>query len=265
MTRSHVTQHLRARRLAAAAVFLLAAAVGACSDSNSSGGGSTTLPASTTYVGLLASTDAETGPINLLFASAVAAPPAPQMAGTGPSFAGGAPIAVTAVMQLGASGPINLSGTLNSGVLHMTGSGWTVDGTLADGKITGTFTGPALQSGSMSALASSSGDPAVAYCGAFAGVDHTNGDSPDVGTFSVVVVSNVLLGTAVGDGGSTTDFSGTAGASTFSFTHTESAGKLVVSGNYNADSTWGSYHTNPTGSSLVASEGTFRGLVCGIS
>ena len=253
------------RRLAAGSIFLLAAAVGACSNSDSNGGGSTGLQPSTTYVGLLASTAGQTGPINITFASAVAAPPAPQMAGTGPSFAGGAPVAVTAVMQLGGSGPINLSGTLDSGALHMTGSGWTVDGILIDGKITGTFTGPALQTGSMSALASSTGDPAVAYCGAFSGVDHTNGDSPDLGTFSVVVVSNVLLGTAVGDGGGTTDFTGTAGAGTFSFTHTETAGKLVVSGKFNADSTWGAYYTNPTGSSLKASEGTFKGLPCGIS
>jgi hypothetical protein len=265
MTPSQVTPHLALRRLAAASVFLFAAAVGACSDSNSGGGGSTGLQPSTTYVGLLASTDGLTGPIDMTFASPVAAPPAPQMPGTGPSFAGGAPVAVNAVMQLGSSGPINLSGTLSSGALHMTGSGWTVDGTLLDGKITGTFTGPALQAGSMSALSSTSGDPAAAYCGTFSGVDHTNGDSPDLGTFSVVVVSNVLLGTAVGDGGSTTDFTGTAGAGTFSFTHTESVGKLVVSGKFNADSTWGSYYTNPTGSSVKASEGTFKGLPCGIS
>lgn len=252
------------RRLAAASILLLAAAVGACSDNNNDNG-STGLPASTTYVGLVASISGATGPLDITFASAVAAPPAPQQAGTGPSFAGGAPVSAAGTMQLGGSGPISLTGTLDAGVLHMTGSGWTLDGTLDAGKITGTFTGPGGQAGSMSALASSSGDPAVAYCGTFDGVDHTDGDSPDLGTFSVVLVSNVLLGTAVGDGGGTTDFSATAGASTFSFTHTETAGKLVVSGNYNADSTWGDYHTNPAGSSLVASEGTFKGFPCALN
>jgi len=254
---------LSSRRLAAASILLLAAAVGACSDSNDNGG-STGLPASTTYVGLVASITGETGPLDIVFASAVNAPPAPQPAGTGPSFAGSAPINATATMALGGSGLINLTGTLDAGVLHMTGSGWTLDGVLDAGKITGTFTGPGGEAGSMSALSSSSGDPAVAYCGTFSGVDHTDGDSPDNGTFSVVLVSNVLLGTAVSDGGSATDFSGTAGASTFSFTHTESVGKLVVTGNYNADSTWGDYHTNPTGSSLVASEGTFKGYPCAL-
>jgi hypothetical protein len=260
MTCSRVTKHL-----AATSVLLIAAALGACSDSNSNDGGSTTLPASTTYVGLLASTDGQTGPIDMTFASAVAAPPAPQMAGTGPSFAGGAPVIVNATMQLGASGPIALTGTLDAGALHMTGSGWTVDGVLDAGQITGTFTGPAGQAGSMSALSSTDGSPAVAYCGTFAGVDHTDGDSPDLGTFSVVVVSNVLLGTAVGDGGGTTDFKGKASGGKFSFTHSESIGSLIVTGNYNADSTWGGYYTKPTGSTVKASEGTFAGYPCGIS
>jgi len=255
---------LSSRRLAAASLFLLAAAVGACSDNNNDNGGSTGLPASTTYVGLLASISGETGPLAITFASAVNAPPAPQTAGTGPSLAGSAPVAATADMQLGGSGVIHLTGTLDSGVLHMTGSGWTLDGTLDAGKITGTFTGPGGEAGSMSALASSSGDPAVAYCGTFSGLDHTDGDSPDLGTFSVVLVSNVLIGTAVGDGGSATDFTGTAGASTFSFTHTESIGKLVVNGNYNADSTWGGYYTAPTGSSVHASDGTFKGYPCAL-
>jgi hypothetical protein len=261
MTRSRVTRHL-----AATSMFLLAAAVGACSDSNNNDGGSTTLPASTTYVGLMASTDGETGPLNITFASAVATPPAPQMAGTGPSYAGGAPVAATATMQLGASGVVNLAGTLDAGALSLSGSGWTHTGTLSSGKITGTFTGPGGKAGSMSAASNTTANPARAYCGTFTGTDFTTDPaSADAGTFSAVVAGSNVTGTAVGDGGTAEDFTGVASPSknTFTVTKTTLDGTLSASGSYGSTETHGTYTTKA--GSFTASSGTFTGSICGAS
>jgi hypothetical protein len=247
------------RRLAAASILVLAAAVGACSDSNNDNGGNPS-PASTDYVGLLASTDGDTGPLSITFASPVAAPPAPQTA-TGPSFSSGAPVNATGTVSLGGSAPVAISGSVNGGALSMTGGGWTLTGTLLDGKITGTFTGPGGVSGSLAAISSTEGSPALAFCGTFTGTDvTTNPPSPDLGTFSAVVAGTVVLGTAVGDGGTVTDFSGSATATSFTVSKTQGTVLLSASGTYNATSTNGTYNIKVSG--VVATSGTFTGSIC---
>ena len=59
------------RRITAASILLLGVSLGACSDddNNDNGGG---LPAATNYAGFVASTDGQTGPLSIVFASAVA-------------------------------------------------------------------------------------------------------------------------------------------------------------------------------------------------
>lgn len=250
------------RHLTAASILLLGAAVGACSDDNTDNGGGGTLPGSTTYVGLVASSNGQTGPLDITFASAVSAPPAQQNTPTGPAFAGGAPVSATGTVSIGGGAPVAISGTVNAGALSMSGGGWTLTGTLLNGVITGTFTGPGGVSGSLSAISSTSGSPALAFCGTFTGQDvTTNPPSADLGTFSAVVAGTVVLGTAVGDGGTVTDFSGTATATSFTVSKTQGTATLSASGTYSSTSTNGTYNVKV--GSVTASSGTFAGGICG--
>lgn len=250
-------------RLAAASLLLLGLAVGACSDDNNDNNGSGGPPASADYKGLVASTSGETGPLSITFASPVSAPPALPASPTGPMLSGGSPVAASGTFYLGGTGPIALTGTLDSGQLSMTGSGWTFTGTLADGEITGSFTGPGGESGSFAAIADSEGNPVAAYCGSYAGTDFTTDPASSTGgTFSVVIAGTVVLGTAYNDDGSNEDFSGTANttAKTFTIKKTTEQGTLNASGSYSATSISGTWNTKV--GSLTAASGEFGGGVC---
>lgn len=249
------------RRLTLAAILLLSGALGACSNDNNDNGGG--LPSSTAYVGLVASTDGQTGPLDITFASAVAAPPIGQEPGTGPSLSSGAPVAATGTVGYGSSAPVAISGTINGGTLDMTSEdGWVLHGSLLDGHITGTFTAPDGSTGSLSAVSSTAGSPALAFCGYFEGTDLTN-DPPSVesGTFSAVVAGTVVLGSAVGDGGTVFDFAGTATATTFTINQTTPEGRLAATGTYDGNGTEGTYDTYA--GTLHAGTGGFVGYICG--
>lgn len=250
------------RHLTAASLLLVGLAVGACSDDeNNNGPGGP--PASASYKGLVASTSGETGPLTITFASPVAAPPALPADPTGPMPSGGSPVAASGSFFLGGVGPIALTGTLDSGDLTMTGSGWSFTGTLADGEITGSFSGPGGESGSFAAIADSEGNPVSAYCGSYSGTDFTS-DPPSSteGTFSVVIAGSVVLGTAYNDDGSNEDFSGTANTSakTFTIMKTTELGTLNASGSYSATSISGTWNTKV--GSVTAASGEFGGGVC---
>ncbi len=115
-----------------------------CSDDDNNNGGGGGSNASTDYVGLLASTDGQNGPLNLTFASPVAAPPAPMDAGAGPSLSSGAPVNVTGTLQLGGGAIVSISGVIDDDFLTMTGGGYDLFGDLLNGLITGQFTGPGV-------------------------------------------------------------------------------------------------------------------------
>jgi len=250
------------RRLAAASLLLLGVAVGACSEDTPDNGGSTPLPASATYKGLIASTDGRTGPLSITFASPVKAPPAPQPAGTGPAFSGGAPVTATGTLQLGSGASVPITGSINGGILNMSGGGWTITGNLNNGQVEGTFTGPAGETGSLAALAYTDGSPAAAFCGTFSGLDYTD-DPPteDLGSFSAVIGGDIILGTAVGDGGTAADFSGTATSTGFTVTEVTAEGTLNATGTWNVDGISGTYNVKV--GNFTASSGTFTGDVCG--
>jgi len=243
------------RRLTAASILLLGVAVGACSDNNNDNGGDTGLPAATSYAGFVASTAGQTGPLSITFASAVAAPPALQQAGTGPSFSSGAPVNATGTVSIGGGAAAAITGTLEGGTLNMTGGGWTLTGSLLNGQLVGTFTGPGGVTGSLSAVASASGSPAKTFCGYFEGSDLTI-DPPEAvfGTFSVVIAGDVVLGTAVSDGGNVIDFSGTATATSFTIQKVTTEGTLNASGTYDANGTQGTFNTK-VGSTTVQTGG----------
>ncbi len=243
MYNSFVTRQHNYRRLAAAAFLLLGAVVSGCSDDNNDDGGDNNLPAASAYVGFVASTDGQTGPLNITFASPVSAPPVVPGGVTGPSLSSGAPVNATGTVSLGGA-PVAISGTLDGGTLNMSGGGWTLTGSLLNGMLVGTFTAPGGVTGSLSAVASASGSPAKAFCGYFEGSDLTI-DPPEAvyGSFSVVIAGDVVLGTAVSEGGNVIDFSGTATATSFTITKTTTEGTLSASGTYDADGTEGTWNT----------------------
>jgi len=244
-------------RLALAGLFLLAVAAGGCSDdsSNNPGGGP---GASTTYEGLLAAENGLTGPLSITFASAVAAPP--QQAGAGPDLVASAPVEATGTLQLGGSGVVALTGTVDGDAVNLSGGGWILTGTLSNGLITGTFTGPGAI-GSWIAAGGSASSPAIALCGSFSSLDYTsNPPGEDFGSFSVVIARPAVLGVAVGSDGTTINFSGTATASTITINLTTPQGTLNATGEYDAFGIGGTFEVLV--GSQVISDGSFSGGTC---
>jgi len=236
------------RRLATLSLLAVAVGVAGCGDDDDGGGDDNGLPASTSYAGFVSSTDGQTGPLSITFASAVAAPPMQLASGTGPTFSSGAPVNATGTVSIGGGAPVAITGNIEGGTLTMTGGGWTLNGSLLNGMIVGTFTGPGGISGSLSAVSSTEGSPAKTYCGYFEGSDLTE-DPPtaEYGTFSMVIAGDVLLGTAVSDGGDVIDFTGTATATSITVHMVNSQGELNASGTYGADGAEGQYNTKVSG------------------
>ena len=219
--------------------------VSGCSDDNNDDGGDNNLPAASAYVGFVASTDGQTGPLNITFASPVSAPPVVPGGVTGPSLSSGAPVNATGTVSLGGA-PVAISGTLkDSGTLNMSGGGWTLTGSLLKRRAR---RGPSPrgrgESGRCGVAPSTSSSPAKAFCSCFEGSDLTI-DPPEAvyGSFSVVIAGDVVLGTAVSEGGNVIDFSGTATATSFTITKTTTEGTLSASGTYDADGTEGTWNT----------------------
>ena len=232
------------RRLSAASLLLLGVAVGACGD-DSNDNNDPGLPAATNYAGFVASTSGQTGPLSIVFASAVAAPPVMSGAATGPNLSSSAPIAATGTVSIGGGAAVPITGTIDGGTLHMEGGGWVLDGSLLNGMIVGTFTGPGPITGSLSAVASAEGSPAQAYCGWYEGVDLTN-ETTVAGSFSLVISGSIVLGTAVDDDNEDPiDFQGTAnqGAGTFTVDMSANGGRLVVDGAFDEIDAGGTFDT----------------------
>ncbi|HEX5004633.1 MAG TPA: hypothetical protein VFV65_04915 [Gemmatimonadales bacterium] len=249
------------RSLRLGAALLLAAAVGACSDDDNGGGGGPA--ASTSYVGLVASSDGQTGPLNLTFASAVAAPPIASSTGTGPSFSVGAVVNVTGTMQLGGGALTNIAGTLDDDdVLNMSGGGYNLFGDLVNGVVTGGFTGPGV-SGTMVAAANSESAPARAFCGTFSGTSIGDPPSEDSGTFNLVVAAGTANGVAYDDEGQAIPLQGTSTSSSvsISLTDADSGGTLTATGDYDATGIEGTYTVKLGG--VTISSGSFFGGICG--
>jgi len=250
-----------ARISAGLALLGVILAVAGCGNDNNGGGGTTGLPASTSYVGYVSSTSGVTGSLSITFATAVKAPPASRPEIAGPSLAGSAPVSATGTVVAG-GGSISLTGELNGNALTMAdGAGiWTLAGTLADGELTGTFTGPGNTAGSLAAVSNTAASPALAFCGSYSGTNLP--DTPESGTFSLTVAGAVVLGTSVADDGTSTDFSGTATATTIKVTQVLMEGTLTANGTYDDTGMSGSYMTKAPNGSTVGT-GTFSAGICG--
>lgn len=104
-----------------------------------------------------------------------------------------------------------LAGTYDpdTGALHLEGGGYAFNGTISNGVLTGTWTGPGSASGSFSALLGGEGAVVDVYCGTFETVR-------EAGTFNLVRHDAALRGFAVPDGGSALDLSGSVSGNTLS-------------------------------------------------
>jgi hypothetical protein len=209
----------------------------------------------------VASSSGLTGPLSITFASAVSAPPIAQEPGAGPAWSSSAVVNATGTVSLGGGAPVAISGTLDGSSLNMTGSGWTITGTLQNGQLSGTFTAPGPADGIAIAASSTGSAPAIALCGSFAGQNFTN-DPPteDFGSFSVVIAGTSVLGTAVGNDGGGITFSGTATASTITINETAPEGSLTATGEYDEFGIGGTYEVKV--GAITISAGSFSGGTC---
>jgi len=256
-----ITPRIRPETLALPAL-VAGLALAACSGDNNNGGGTTGLPASTNYAGIWASTGGgfgSSGALTITFATAVKAPPAQHSDIAGASAA---PISATGEVEVNGS-PVAIDGSLDGSTLHMTGpNNLTLDGTLSNGVITGTFTGP--DDGSFVAASNSEGTPAYTFCGYYSGTVVAD-QSTEEGTFSLIIVGSIVEGVAYDGGGSSEGigFSGTAtagqtaGSGTFKIKQSNTSGTLTINdGTYSAAGGVEGSYTTSTGTTTV-SNGTF--------
>lgn len=116
-----------------------------------------------------------------------------------------------------------------TGALHLEGGGYSFHGTISDGVLSGSWTGPGGTFGSFSALLGGEGTVVDVYCGTF---DTARED----GTFNLVRHDATLRGFAVPDGGSALDLSGSVSGTTLTIWATAAGpGANVATATLSAD------------------------------
>jgi hypothetical protein len=167
-----------------AAVALLAA----CGDDS---GPSSSTPKAFAYAGTFGSA---THSGTIIFSTA----PVAIKAGNGRA-ALSAPIDLIGTLTFSNGSTLDLTGTLDAAALLLAGTGYQFTGTLSNGVISGTFTGPNGESGNFSASLSSSGGAVSLYCGSY--------DGDDAGVFSLALKPDrsggVIVVPSTGTGGLT--------------------------------------------------------------
>ncbi|HET8712745.1 MAG TPA: hypothetical protein VFM23_03585 [Gemmatimonadales bacterium] len=189
-------------RLAYAAVAL-AVLGAACGDDDATGPGP--LPASASYQGTYGD-PMNVGTLSITFVS----PVAHVMGGRGGAVRSpAAPITAAATLELSGAGSISLTGSVDNGVLTLSGGGYTLSGALNGGKAGGSSTGP-NGDGVFQALSSPAGAEASIICGHYEGT--LPDDEPDTGNFYMVASGGVLAIVYHSDGGDNGGFVGTIDA-----------------------------------------------------
>lgn len=133
----------------------------ACGDS---GGPSSSTPKAFAYAGTFGSA-VNSGTI--IFSTA----PVAIRAGSGNTASLSASIDLIGTLTFSSGGTLDLTGTLDAAALLLAGTGYQFTGTLSNGVISGSFTGPDGESGSFSASLTSSGGTVALYCGSYTGDD----------------------------------------------------------------------------------------------
>jgi len=143
-----------------------------------------------------------------------------------------------------------LAGTYNAGTgaLHLEGGGYTFDGTISNGVLSGTWTGPDGTSGSFSAYLGGEGEEVAVYCGTYE-------ESDDDGTLNIVIRGSALLGVAVNQEGRATDFRGTVSGSNVTVFLPENPAAVVATGTLSGD--------RSSASGTTTNGGTWEAALCG--
>jgi hypothetical protein len=225
----------------------------ACSsDEPGSGGNGST----TTLSGSLAATDGRTGALTLTgqvpSASLATAP-------TAVSLSVRALITLTGTVSLSDGTTATLTGTWDNvtGALSVTGGGFTFAGTLVNGVLNGSFTGPSITGVFSLRTATTDTDVAV-YCGTYTGrtpEDHPSGGTglgPDNGTWNLIVGPTTVDVIILGDDGSPLALGGSRAGNAVTITVPGGSASGTISGS-SSEFVKGTY-TVPGGTS-----GTFQG------
>ena len=212
-----------ARRIRAclAAALCLAALTG-CSSNDDSPPPQQPTTVETTYRGVFAGREAESGTITLETTVSVAALRRGSGSGSGAFPTGPAIEArratgnVSGNFHLAGGGVATLTGTYETatGVLRATGGGYTFTGTLFEGRFVGGYTRTG-NSGTFVAIVPAT-ETYAAYCGTWTGTDGPG--NPDTGTVSLIVDANRVTGSAMNDDGTINALTGSRKGSEVIFT-----------------------------------------------
>ena len=209
--------------LAALAVFALSFIVlsGCNKDDNPSGPGPT--GGSTEYVGTLVGATVS-GTLSLSIPTAKTTVPTSDT------------VNVTGKIFLSAGDTITLSGIYvkSTGYISVSGSGYSLIGTISSGRLNGSFTGPLGSSGSFAARSSSSGGTIKVFCGSY--TETSPGTSH--GVINVVVDGNAVTVIVSGLG---TYYYGTISGTTVTIYLAGTSGTELATGTISGSSISGTY------------------------
>lgn len=157
---------------------------------------------------------------------------------------GSGPVTATGTLTLVGGSTVSLAGTFDppTGSLTLSGGGYTFDGVVSAGELSGTYTAPAGGSGSF-AGADSSDNAVNAYVGTYSG--------DGAGTFNMVISSDGRMTGVGGTAGEYNRLSGTVDGN--SLTGQGEGGDPIIRGTLDDDSIGGTW-TSPDGT-----HGTWQG------
>ena len=233
---------------------------------------------STQIAGALAATNGTTGRITLTSPTAVAAArgrPTPAVSASVAATAEIIDLTGTATLSDGTTADLTGTWDTETGEISVSGDGFLFEGTMENGSLTSTFTGPSID-GLFSLQVGAPADLAV-YCGTFTGrqpeelPDGGNGTAPSNGTWNLVVGSATvqLIGIAGEEGnpilaegsrsGSTVTISVTGGSATGTITGDDDE---FVNGEYSTvGGDAGQFRGSVAACTATAETGTIASLV----
>lgn len=241
---------------ALAGALLALALLGGCSSDSASGPEQST----TALVGSLVTSDGRTGSLLLESSSAAA-----MVVASGPEFslqagmASAGVITLTGTVTLADGTTATLSGTWNTdtGALSVSGGGFAFSGTIVDGSLSGSFTGPSI-TGFFSLQVGTVADGLAVYCGTFTGREPDDmpsggtGTAPDNGTWNLVVGPSSVQVLVVSDEGEAVPLTGSRSGSTVTITVPGGSATGTLAG-ANSEFVAGTYTI------AGVSQGTFQG------
>jgi hypothetical protein len=195
-------------------------------------------PTTTTLIGSIAGSTSggafQSGRLNLTFTTAK------------PLAASGDTSNVSGKIFLSTGDTVTLTGIFvhSTGHLEVSGSGYSIVGTLTNGQFNGSYTGPGGYSGTVAASSSGSGHTITVYCGQYT---ETSGGT-NTGTFNMVVDGGSV--TVITSDGNT--FYGTLSSGTFTIYVAGTSGTVLAGGTLSGTHASGDYNTGSSSGTWFA-------------